>query len=204
MSIKIFVMTHKQFEAPTDSMYVPLQVGHAISPELGYLADDTGDNISRKNKSFCELTGIYWLWKNYHTCDYIGICHYRRYLINRQGLIFTEKELMRLLQNHDMITPKLLTLNTSYFNGFSQNHHQKDLLITEQVISEKYPDYVPVFHHMVHDVHILGIFSLLQKNDLMPTVNGCLTFSLKWSAGSISAAMIITVSGCLDSCRSFY
>lgn len=39
MSIKIFVMTHKQFEAPTDSMYVPLQVGHAISPELGYLAD---------------------------------------------------------------------------------------------------------------------------------------------------------------------
>mgnify|MGYP003227979870 FL=1 len=53
MSIKIFVMTHKQFEAPTDSMYVPLQVGHAISPELGYLADDTGDNISRKNKSFC-------------------------------------------------------------------------------------------------------------------------------------------------------
>ncbi len=62
MSIKIFVMTHKQFEAPTDSMYVPLQVGHAISPELGYLADDTGDNISRKNKSFCELTGIYWLW----------------------------------------------------------------------------------------------------------------------------------------------
>ena len=153
MSIKIFVMTHKQFEAPTDSMYVPLQVGHAISPELGYLADDTGDNISRKNKSFCELTGIYWLWKNYHACDYIGICHYRRYLINRQGLIFTEKELMRLLQNHDMITPKLLTLNTSYFNGFSQNHHQKDLLITEQVISEKYPDYVPVFHHMVHDVH---------------------------------------------------
>lgn len=63
MSIKIFVMTHKQFEAPTDSMYVPLQVGHAISPELGYLADDTGDSISRKNKSFCELTGIYWLWK---------------------------------------------------------------------------------------------------------------------------------------------
>ena len=52
MSIKIFVMTHKQFEAPTDSMYVPLQVGHAISPELGYLADDTGDNISRKNKKF--------------------------------------------------------------------------------------------------------------------------------------------------------
>ena len=91
--------------------------------------------------------------ERYHTCDYIGICHYRRYLINRQGLIFTEKELMRLLQKHDMITPKLLTLNTSYFNGFSQNHHQKDLLITEQVISEKYPDYVPVFHHMVHDVH---------------------------------------------------
>ena len=55
MSIKIFVMTHKQFEAPTDSMYVPLQVGHAISPELGYLADDTGDNILRADRHLLAL-----------------------------------------------------------------------------------------------------------------------------------------------------
>lgn len=71
---------------------------------------------------------------------------------------------MRLLQNHDMITPKLLTLNTSYFNGFSQNHHQKDLLITEQVISEKYPDYVPVFTiwFMMY-ILILGIFHYFKR-----------------------------------------
>ena len=41
--------------------------------------DDEGDNISQKNKTYCELTAQYWAWKN-EDADYYGFFHYRRYL----------------------------------------------------------------------------------------------------------------------------
>ena len=46
-------------------------------PEL--IGDNTGDNISEKRMSYCELTVQYWAWKNVEA-DYYGLCHYRRYL----------------------------------------------------------------------------------------------------------------------------
>lgn len=43
------------------------------------IGDNTGNNISEKRMSFCELTVQYWAWKNLEA-DYYGLCHYRRYL----------------------------------------------------------------------------------------------------------------------------
>lgn len=153
MDIKLYIMAHKEFEAPKDEMYVPLQVGSACAKRLPYLSDDSGDNISVKNPNYCELTGMYWLWKNEHTCDYIGICHYRRYLINEQGMIFSRREVEGILSDYDIITTKLLTLTCSYYHGFGENHHLRDLQITGEVVQELYPDYYELFDTMVHDVH---------------------------------------------------
>ncbi len=44
----------------------------------GIIGDNTGDNISEKRMTFCELTTQYWAWKNVEA-DYYGFCHYRRY-----------------------------------------------------------------------------------------------------------------------------
>jgi exopolysaccharide biosynthesis protein len=64
-----------------DSFFYPLHVGASLSKEnLNYLKDNEGENISSKNKNFCELTGIYWMWKNVKA-DFYGMMHYRRYLI---------------------------------------------------------------------------------------------------------------------------
>lgn len=43
------------------------------------LGDDTGNNISEKRNSYCELTVQYWMWKNIQA-EYYGLCHYRRML----------------------------------------------------------------------------------------------------------------------------
>lgn len=45
--------------------------------------DNTGDNISNLNRNFCELTSLYWIWKNFDlsNIDYIGFVQYRRQFI---------------------------------------------------------------------------------------------------------------------------
>ena len=68
--IKILVCCHKPCDLPQDDIFLPIQVGAAISNvDLGIQRDDqlnghSCDNISAKNQSYCELTAVYWAWKN--------------------------------------------------------------------------------------------------------------------------------------------
>ena len=79
-NIKILVCCHKDDLKLSSDVFFPIHVGKAISKiDLGIQGDHTGDNISDKNASYCELTGLYWAWKNMKGVDYIGLCHYRRY-----------------------------------------------------------------------------------------------------------------------------
>lgn len=80
--ITILVCCHKDDSAiQWHEPFMPIHVGKALNPDLDLhmQGDNTGDNISRKNGSYCELTGMYWAWKNLKDVDIIGLCHYRRY-----------------------------------------------------------------------------------------------------------------------------
>lgn len=79
--IKIFVSHRIDFDAETVSndVFVPVHCGAVYMDAPGSMTgDNTGENISEKRNSFCELTVQYWAWKNVKA-DYYGICHYRRY-----------------------------------------------------------------------------------------------------------------------------
>ena len=80
--IKIYVVCHKPSYVPENPYLYPIQVGAALAGKKlpGIRHDDEGDNISDKNKSYCELTAQYWAWKN-EEADYYGFFHYRRYLV---------------------------------------------------------------------------------------------------------------------------
>jgi hypothetical protein len=58
-----------------------IQAGTAVTDtRLCDLTDNTGVNISEKNKLYSEMSITYWAWKNI-TADWKGICHYRRHFI---------------------------------------------------------------------------------------------------------------------------
>lgn len=96
MDIRILVAHHKKYHLIADDVYLPIHVGKEHSQiELDIIGDNTGDNISIKNPIYCEMTAIYWGWKNLRT-DYIGLCHYRRYFTFKEKTIHHKlKEIIR-------------------------------------------------------------------------------------------------------------
>lgn len=97
---KILLVTHKPCKIPKSEFIVPIHAGREVALEkskdgsinqqdLDWLientiGDNTGDNISAKNRYYSECSALYWAWKNYDELgnpDYIGLMHYRRHFI---------------------------------------------------------------------------------------------------------------------------
>lgn len=164
MNTKIFVMTHKKIESIPDTMYELLQVGSEGKEDYGYIRDNTGDNISVKNPNYCELTGIYWLWKNMN-CDIIGVCHYRRFFIKEETLL-RKQDIERQIKETPILVPnsRYVGEEDAYIQ-YSKMHNEKDLQICREVICEKYPDYVDAFDYVMHTILMsIGNMWITRKN----------------------------------------
>lgn len=174
MDIKILIAAHKQYWMPDDPVYLPLHVGAEGKQDLGYTKDNTGDNISAKNPNFCELTGLYWAWKNLDA-DYIGLVHYRRYFTRKEvhniekkkTQILTGKDWESILSKYPVVVPDkrnyYIETNRSHYN---HAHHSEGLDLAEQIIKEKYPDYLPAFTTVMNRTwaHMFNMF--LMRRDL--------------------------------------
>ena len=151
--IRMIVASHKAYEMPQDRMYLPVQVGAAGKTDIeGFVRDDSGDQISRKNPTYCELTGLYWAWKNLDA-DAVGLAHYRRHFSKKSrsyrkkhgvfASVLSFDEAKTLLSQYDMVVPKkrkyyIETLYSHYAHTFEASH----LDVTREIIAEKYPAYV--------------------------------------------------------------
>jgi len=144
--MKIYVMAHKKFNTQLPDIYVPLQVGAEINDDIGYQKDNSGENISAKNKNYCELTGLYWIWKN-SSDDIAGICHYRRYF-TKSGQILTETDIRELMADCDILIPQSLfgvANSSSVFSHYCQRHYGNDLIECGKVIHKLFPEYSNAF-----------------------------------------------------------
>lgn len=97
----MYVVTHKECNVKLKNPYIFLQVGAALHPLLGYLADNVGDNISQKNENFCGLAGFYWIWKNQIRCKEILIYNTEEGSMLQQTLIQPLlKKIKSILKGH--------------------------------------------------------------------------------------------------------
>lgn len=168
MDIKILIATHKEYWMPRDEVYLPIHVGKENKQELGYIGDNTGCNISIKNSNYCELTAIYWAWKNLKV-DYIGLVHYRRYFTRhnfrncekKKRDILSKKDFENILKDVDIIVPDkrkyYIETNRSHYN---HAHYKKDLDETENIIKEIYPEYSMAFNKVMNRTwgHMFNMF----------------------------------------------
>ena len=157
--IKLFVCCHKEERVPPHELLKPVQVGAVLTDERfnGFFYDGEGENISAKNRSYCELTAQYWAWKN-TDADYYGFFHYRRFLypceeekqpyrIERMAEPERLEKLgyggfAELIEKYDLIAPVGEDMHVSVREHYANApyHHRKDLELVEQIVREQHPE----------------------------------------------------------------
>lgn len=166
MDIKVVIAAHKPYEMPSDSIYLPVHVGAAGKDSIGYQRDDEGENISTKNPAYCELTGIYWAWKNLKA-DYVGLAHYRRHFGKSRDKVLDKATAEALLKKADVILPKqrkyyIENLYSHYVNTL----HADPLDKTFEIVKEKYPEYYPEMQklHTRTSAHMFNMFIMKKEH----------------------------------------
>ena len=181
--IKLFVCCHRETPLPKQAPLVPVQVGAALAERRfpGFLQDDGGDNISAKNRSYCELTAQYWAWKN---CDaaYVGFFHYRRflypdraakrpYIIRRAPTLPLLDRLgyggfESLIRENDLILPIGEDMHVTVREHYAKApfHHGEDLTRMETIVRELSPDYTEAMErYFSGTVHYFGNICIMRR-----------------------------------------
>ena len=161
--VTVLIAAHKPYRMPEDPMYLPLFVGAALRPEdfdsfgPGFRRDDEGENISRMNPGYSELTGLYWGWKNLDS-EYLGLVHYRRHFRAASGgskkdpftRILSFREIEPLLSSVRVFVPKKrhYYIETLY-SHYAHTHDAAHLDLTREILGEKYPGWTAVYDTVV-------------------------------------------------------
>ncbi len=172
MNSKLFVVTHKEVKNifPKDRTIMFVNAEGKKLPD-GYVGDaDPKDNISRKNQSFCELTGLYVMMQS--DCDVLGLEHYRRLFMKRKLFLFRypflkEKDVQKLLTEYDLILPQKGQVDGNVYDQYAKDHIKDDLDKTIAIVKKKYPDYVDALQEIMKSNELYFYNMFIGKSDII-------------------------------------
>ncbi|MDB5121025.1 MAG: hypothetical protein JWN56_2243 [Sphingobacteriales bacterium] len=178
--LSIYASTHCHPVMLQNDFIIPLQLRKNITGiDLGYLSDDTGDNISDRGISYGGgLPSLYWIWKNDIESDYVGFCQYRRYFLldekhnyfqieyvtNEDGLKkikFEDKYIRGILEKYDVVLSKKRRFTKSVWNTYARMHDQRDFVALELAIEQVCPEYSNIFNIHIKKGNILPQFGMI-------------------------------------------
>lgn len=164
MTSRIYLAYHRPSPLIKADSFIPIQVGRALTEPLeGFIGDDISDNISEKNPSYCELTALYWIWKNDKSSGHKGLMHYRRVLdfgdtypngeteqfvgaVHLPDWMGTSEDwLASNIETYDIILPRLHEMGSSVKDNYAVAHQEKDFMLAREAVAKHFPKYLETF-----------------------------------------------------------
>jgi len=168
--MSMYVVSHKNVDLALPEDYHIIAVGNDKANIITKtFSDNTGENIAHKNSSYCELTALYWIWKN--TQDRAtGLCHYRRLFMYEElgnNDILPFAVLKELLKEYDIVLPPVYQNNLTVYEHYIRDHIKSDIDNVGKIIADVYPNYKDSFNHIMNGNNQYGFNIFASNRELM-------------------------------------
>lgn len=158
---------HHIYQQPDWLKYI--QVGAELAPfQCSELTDNTEDNISKKNANYCELTALYWIWKNQLLCEtknhkeYYGLFHYRRILD------ITYDDLTRIKENNVDVILQFPTMHEPDIREhYARYVKEDDWNAMLRALEELQPGYASAFDEIFSQPYFYNYNLIIAKRQIL-------------------------------------
>lgn len=141
---------------------VPIQAGAALTNQrVCDVCDNQKDNISDKNKEYCELTALYWIWKNDNS-KYTGLCHYRRHFPLNEELL----QKIALSDIDVILTTPVINI-PSVREMYLHDHVESDWDIMLEAVEKLQPEYRQTAEIIQKGVFYCGYNMFIARKEIL-------------------------------------
>lgn len=188
--IKIFALYHENTYIFKNEVVQPLLTGsNEKNFKFNGLKDNVGDNISDKNYYYAELTGQYYVLKNYlkehNNLEYVGFCHYRRFFdfeksnktfafqplncyefIPKFKKFYTQKNVYSFIKDYDIVIPHDSEIEESIYKQYENNHPIVTLNKMVEIVEKEYPEYTKYINDFLNGNKITFCLQFIMRTEL--------------------------------------